>query len=59
MEIEKEIRRRILDKYQELNIKGEMVPLQKLNEYYQTFQHKFGPEILVNLDWGTTPQHHT
>ncbi|NLF75678.1 MAG: AAA domain-containing protein [Chloroflexi bacterium] len=38
------------DKYQQLLADGYIIPIDQLQQYYDTFRERFGPERLANLD---------
>lgn len=45
-----DIRKKILDRYQELQDKGSLLPTEELQKQYSTFRQKFGPDVLAGLD---------
>lgn len=50
MPLDPQLRDDLLATYQALKEQGEIVPVAKLEQYYQTFRSRFGPDVLANLD---------
>ncbi len=44
------IRQRIVEKYERLNRDGQLLTQSQLDQYYDTFRQKFGPQALSQLD---------
>jgi 5-methylcytosine-specific restriction protein B len=48
--LDERIKRDLLDRYQTMLDRGELFSKAQLDSYYATFRHRFGPEVLANLD---------
>jgi 5-methylcytosine-specific restriction protein B len=48
--LESTVKRRLLERYQQLNAEGKLLSRSQLDGYYSTFRSRFGPDQLANLD---------
>jgi len=48
--LDERIKKGLTDRYQTLLDRGELLSKVQLEAYYATFRHRFGPEVLANLD---------
>lgn len=48
--LEPTIKRRILERYQQLYAEGKLLSRSQLDQFYKTFRDRFGPDKLANLD---------
>ena len=48
--LEPSVKHRLIERYQQLNAKGELLSRGQLDAYYSTFRSRFGPDQLANLD---------
>ncbi len=53
MKLNELITKKIMDKYEQLKDEGEILSDDQLNQYYELFKNKFGPEKLLSLSGET------
>jgi 5-methylcytosine-specific restriction protein B len=48
--LDERIKRDLLDRFQSMLDRGELITRSQLDAYYATFRRRFGPDVLANLD---------
>lgn len=50
MMLEPSVKKRLLERFQQMNLEGKLLSQAQLDQYYKTFHARFGPDRLASLD---------
>ncbi len=48
--LDSKVSQEILDIYDKMKLAGELLAKEEIDKYYDTFRHRFGPDVLTGLD---------